>query len=197
MKTMSVQKARKAYKEYQAIQAKIKEDISRSKVEWNAHARKVTLLTEALRYNKIYLQETITDTALEIYDKEKWQKNCHRLSERVRLLRGELKREIEACKTSKHLYKIYCAQQSHLYPTAKKFEAIKEGERFVNIINHNAPKEVTDKVMKERARRDALNSAIDVMDIVVKAFEGIKEAFSEPLNIDEEIKKNETPTKVL
>ena len=194
MKTMSVQKARKAYKEYCAIQAKIKEDISRSKVEWNAHARKVTLLTEALRYNKIYLRDTITDTALEIYDKEKWQKNCHRLSERVRLLRGELKREIEACKTSKQLYKIYCAQQSHLYPTSKKFEAIKEGERFVNIINHNAPR---DKASEEKDRREAINSAIDVLDVVVQAFEGIKKAFSEPIDLDEEIKKNETPTKVL
>ena len=194
MKTMSVQKARKAYKEYQAIQVKIKEDISRSKVEWNAHTRKVTLLTEALRFNKKCLTDTITDTALEIYDKEKWQKDCHRLSERVRLLRGELKREIEACKTSKHLYRIYCAQQSHLYPTAKKFEAIKEGERFVNIINHNAPKEVTDKVMKERARYDALNSAIDVMDVMVKALEGVKEVFSEPFKFEE---KDETSTKVL
>lgn len=194
MEVMSVQKARKAYKEYCAIQAKIKEDISRSKVEWNTHARKVTLLTEALRYNKIYLRDTITDTALEIYDKEKWQKNCHRLSERVRLLKGELKREIEACKTSKQLYKIYCAQQSHLYPTSKKFKEIKEGERFVNIINHNAPR---DKASEEKDRREAINSAIDVLDVVVQAFEGIKKAFSEPIDLDEEIKKNETPTKVL
>ena len=194
MKTMSVQKARKAYKEYCAIQAKIKEDISRSKVEWNVHARKVTLLTEALRYNKIYLRDTITDKALEIYDKEKWQKNCHRLSERIRLLRGDLKREIEACKTSKQLYKIYCAQQAHLYPTAKSFKAVEEGERFVNIINHNAPR---DKASEEKDRREAINSAIDVLDVVVQAFEGIKKAFSEPIDIDEEMKKNETPTKVL
>ena len=191
---MSVQKARKAYKEYCAIQAKIKEDISRSKVEWNAHARKVTLLTEALRYNKVYLRDVITDTATEIYNKERWQKNCHRLSERIRLLKGELKREIEACKTSKQLYKIYCAQQSHLFPTSKKFEEIKEGERFVKIINHNAPR---DKASEEKDRRDALNSAIDLMDVVVQAFEGIKKAFSEPIDLDEEIKKNETPTKVL
>ena len=194
MKTMSVQKARKAYKEYCAIQAKIKEDISRSKVEWNAHARKVTLLTEALRYNKIYLRDVITDTATEIYNKERWQKNCHRLSERIRLLKGELKREIEACKTSKQLYKIYCAQQAHLYPTSMTFKAVEEGERFVNIINHNTPR---DKASEEKDRREAINSAIDVLDVVVQAFEGIKKAFSEPIDLDEEIKKNETPTKVL
>lgn len=194
MKAISQIQARKAYKEYQVIQANLKKDISRSKVEWNAHARKVTLLTEALRFNKTYLRDTITDKAAEIYDKWEWQKKCHRLSERIRLIRRELKREIEECKTSKQLYKIYCAQQAHLYPTAKSFRAVEEGEKIAKTVNPWPPKEVPDKVLEERNRRDAIFNA---MQIMVDTLEGIKEVFSKPIDLDEEIKKNETPTKVL
>ena len=183
MKKLTPKRARKAFADYREIQSKIKEDISKSKIEWNAHAKKVTLLTEALRFNKQELTYTLTDKAIEIYDRELWNRSWRRLLERIRLLKIELKRETEACKTSKHLYKIYCAQQAHLYPTAKSFRAVEEGER---LSKHHPPKEVTDKVLQRNAERDMVFNA---MQVVVDMLEGIKKVVSEPIKLDEEIEK--------